>query len=118
MYYESTGETGSQYSEITGERGTSIIDTIYKRMCNVDLSNVSSIYKIHVNVGTGYDLSDLFDYAFIVNDSLNLPDGMTYTSYGSQIYLGLYNIYKTDMNYYKVWLEDADGELSEPKYFY
>ena len=119
MTYISTGQTHELTSSSDPGTGSSFMsDTIYTRTCIVDLLSTGGISTIHINVGTDKDSSDVFDYSIVYNDSLNLPENVSYFSEGNKIYLGLFKTLKTDMYHYKVRLEGFDGELSEPKYFY
>lgn len=120
LTYISTGEVHhTQTPIVTGnEREINRWDSVYARTCIIEISNLSNISKLHVNVGTAKDSTDIFNYSFLYNDSLNLPENVSYISEGNKIYLGLFKTLKTDMYHYKVWLEGLNGELSEPKYFY
>lgn len=94
-------------------------DTVYSRVCIIDFHDPSfMLSKIHVKIGTLKDSSDVYNYSFLYNDSLNVPEGTEYYTYDNKIYLGLFETIMTDMYYYKVWLESETGELSEPKYYF
>jgi hypothetical protein len=118
MTYFSTGEVRHTYNPIPdGGRIIDRYDSVYARVCIIDPAAFVPA-KIHVNVGTQRDSSDVFNYIFNWNDSLNLPQYVSYSAVSNKVYLGLFETIKTDMYYYKVRFEGINGELSEPKYFY
>lgn len=113
MIYLATGEIRHTDDETVNRD-----DSIYKRICVVDLPTAEQISKIYINVGSAKDSSDIFSYSFTYNDSLSLSQPINYSSEGNRLYLGLFDTIKTDMYYYKVWLEGAGGVMCEPKFFY
>ncbi|MBU0765391.1 MAG: hypothetical protein KJ607_11215 [Bacteroidetes bacterium] len=93
-------------------------ETFYSRTCRLLLPDTISIAAIHLVVGTSKDSADVFSHSFVYDQATGLPEGMSWSREGNEVHIGLFRTTDTDMHHYKVWLEDVNGNLSEPRYFY
>lgn len=79
----------------------------------IEVSDTTTISKIHVKMGTTDGGNDLFSqtYIFDVTDSLSLPSGTSYLREGKVIYLGIGSY--TGLNHFfaEAKLEDSLGTI-------
>ncbi|MBI4647152.1 MAG: hypothetical protein HY738_11325 [Bacteroidia bacterium] len=120
MLYISTGKTRplSNPAINTDQHLSNAEVPVYERVCMVEMSDTTTIAHILIDVGSKKDSADIFSYAFAYDDTLGLPEGTSYSREGNRLHLGIFETLQTDMYHYKVRIQDKNGIISEPKYFY
>ncbi len=100
VYYETTSTDSLVY------------DSLCNRICKIVFEDISDIAKIHVQVGTDEDLSDILYHAFDFDVTSGLPAGLAFSRINNEVYLILHQTYTTDTYFYHVWVEDPLGNVS------
>ena len=100
VYYETTSTDSLVY------------DSLCNRICKIVFEDITDIAKIHVQVGTDEDLSDILYYAFDFDVISGLPAGLAYYRINNVVYLTLLQTYTTDTYFYHIWIENPLGNVS------
>lgn len=86
-------------------------DTTYNFLCTLGVPDTNNIKKIHVKIGTHYDMSDILEYSFEYDVDAGLPAGLDYQR--SDKYLTLTLGSRTMSQYYmQIRIEDTLSNLS------
>jgi hypothetical protein len=92
-----------------------VFDSLCTRVCKVEIPDSTNLARIYVNVGTAENTADVINNVFEFDEEEGLPAGLTYRREGNIVYLGLLQTTQADTYYYKLWLEDLSGTLTEEK---
>jgi hypothetical protein len=103
VYYQTTSEDPM------------VFDSLCTRVCKVEIPDTINLARIYVNVGTAENTADIINNVFEYDVEEGLPVGLSYHREGNNVYLGLLQTTQADTYYYKLWLEDNTGQLTEEK---
>ena len=101
----------------TTSTDTAVFDSLFNRICELTLPDSIGMAVIHVKVGTTEGSGDVVQHGFVFDQTNVLPQGLSYRRQGLTVKLGLLQTYHADLYFYEVWLEDANGLLSEKRLY-